>query len=61
MNEVVYTYDGSFDGFLSCVFARYANKEVPIAICRDEIPSHTLSCRFIPTDPAHAGGFCARS
>ena len=55
MNEVVYTYDGSFDGFLSCVFARYANKEVPIAICRDEdFPPTLFPCRFIPTDPAHA-------
>ena len=55
MSEVVYTYDGSFDGFLSCVFARYANKEVPIAICRDEdFPPTLFPCRFIPTDPAHA-------
>ena len=55
MSEVVYTYDGSFDGFLSCVFARYANKEVPIAISRDEdFPPTLFPCRFIPTDPAHA-------
>ena len=56
MSEVVYTYDGSFDGFLSCVFARYANKEVPIAISRDEdFPPDS----FPPIRPT-PGGCCAR-
>lgn len=29
MPDLIYTYDGSFDGFLSCVFSVYENHEVP--------------------------------
>ena len=35
MNDLVYYYDGSFAGFLCCIFDSYANKEVPTAICCD--------------------------
>ena len=27
--DVIYFYDGSFKGFLSCVFESYAHKEIP--------------------------------
>ena len=27
--DVIYHYDGSFEGFLSCVFDSYAHKEIP--------------------------------
>ena len=32
---MIYIYDGSFNGFLCCIFDSYANKEVLTAICRD--------------------------
>ena len=56
MTELIYCYDGSFEGFLCCVFDSYANREVPTAICRDEDFVPTLfSSRSIPTDQDHAG------
>ena len=55
MTEVVYTYDGSFEGFLCCIFDSYANKEVLTAILRDEDFVPTLfPCRAIRTDFDHA-------
>ena len=56
MTELIYCYDGSFEGFLCCVFDSYANREVPTAICRDEDFVPTLfASRSIPTDRDHAG------
>ena len=56
MTEMVYCYDGSFEGFLCCVFDSYANKEALTAICRDEDFVPTLfASRMIPTDRDHAG------
>lgn len=53
--EMVYLYDGSFEGFLCCVFDSYANKEVLTAICRDEDFVPTLfATRSIQTDRDHA-------
>lgn len=53
--EMVYYYDGSFDGFLSCIFESYANKEVLTAIYCDEDTVPTLfDCRSVTTDSAHA-------
>ena len=53
--EMTYTYDGSFAGFLCCVFDSYANKEVLTAICRDEDFLPTLfASRHIMTDTGHA-------
>ena len=37
MEEVLYCYDGSFDGFLCCVFESYASRERPAAIVREEM------------------------
>jgi len=55
MSEVVYLYDGSFEGFLCCIFDSYANKEVPIAICCDEDFAPTLfPCRSVSTNLEHA-------
>ena len=55
MTEMVYTYDGSFEGFLCCIFDSYVNKEVLTAVCRDEDFVPTLfACRSIPTDREHA-------
>ena len=30
---IIYTYDGTFDGFLTCVFECYNRKEFPVDIC----------------------------
>lgn len=55
MPEMVYYYDGSFEGFLCCIFDSYANKEVLTAIYRDEDFVPTLfASRAIPTDQDHA-------
>ena len=52
---MIYIYDGSFNGFLCCIFDSYANKEVLTAICRDEDFVPTLfASRAIQTDRDHA-------
>ena len=33
VKDVIYRYDGSFQGFLCCVFESYARREIPSAIC----------------------------
>lgn len=53
--EMVYYYDGSFEGFLSCIFESYAKKETLTAIYRDEDAVPTLfDCRTVVTDQDHA-------
>lgn len=55
MTEMVYYYDGSFEGFLCCIFDSYANKEVLTAIYRDEDFIPTLfASRAIQTGQDHA-------
>lgn len=55
MTEIIYYYDGSFEGFLCCIFDSYANKEVPTAIYRDEDSVPMLfASRSVPTDQNHA-------
>ena len=55
MTDMVYYYDGSFDGLLCCIFDSYANKEVLTAIYCDEDAMPTLfASRSIQTDRAHA-------
>ena len=55
MTDLVYIYDGSFEGFLCCIFESYAKKEVPTAICSDEdfIPV-LFPTREIQHDREHA-------
>ena len=31
--DLIYLYDGSFDGLLCCIFESYANHEIPDEIC----------------------------
>lgn len=53
--EIFYHYDGSFDGFLSCVFDSYAQKEIPAGFSSGEDGIFTLfDSRTVPTDPEHA-------
>ena len=55
MTDMIYYYDGSFEGFLCCVFESYANKEVLTAIYCDEDAMPTLfASRSIRTERAHA-------
>lgn len=49
--DVVYCYDGSFEGFLSCVFESFVQHELPFAIWTPERETATLyPLRDIPTD-----------
>lgn len=53
--EMIYYYDGSFDGFLSCIFDSYAYKEIPAGILPGGDAVLTLyESRTVPTDPGHA-------
>ena len=53
--DVIYHYDGSFEGFLSCVFDSYAHKEIPAGFCSGEDGVFSLfNSRTVLTDPDHA-------
>lgn len=55
MTDVVYLYDGTFEGFLCCIFDSYAYREILIAIHRDEDFTPTLfPSRTVRTDQDHA-------
>lgn len=55
MMEVIYLYDGSFEGFLCCIFESYANRELPSDITPEEDACPTLfQTRRIETDKSHA-------
>ena len=40
--DVVYLYDGSFEGFLCCVFESFAQHEIPFAVWTPERETATL-------------------
>ncbi len=53
--EIIYQYDGSFDGLLCCVFESYTQKERPTAILCDGADEPSLfEIRAVTTDRAHA-------
>ena len=53
--EIIYQYDGSFDGFLCCVYESYTQKERPTAIlCDGDDEPGLFEIRTIPTKRAHA-------
>lgn len=53
--EIIYQYDGSFDGLLNCIFESYTQKERPTAIlCDGDVTYSLFEIRAVPTDPAHA-------
>ena len=55
MTEIIYYYDGSFDGLLSCIFDSYACRERPMAICPESEAVPTLfAARTVRTDTGHA-------
>ena len=53
--EIIYRYDGSFEGFLCCVFDSYVNKERPAEFQDENHLAHTLfPARWVGTDLRHA-------
>lgn len=53
--EIIYRYDGTFEGFLCCVFDSYVYKESP-ALFQDEahIENSLFPARWVGTDQRHA-------
>lgn len=53
--DAVYRYDGTFEGFLCCVFDSYVNQERPAGF-QDEahLESTLFPARRVGTDPRHA-------
>ena len=55
MTEMVYEYDGSFEGFLTCIFESYAQREILTAIVSGEdFQSILFPVRTVTTDLDHA-------
>ena len=51
VTDTVYRYDGTFQGFLCCIFESYAQKELPLAVCGPEEGQTSLyAMREIETD-----------
>lgn len=54
--DVIYSYDGTFDGFLCCVFTSYTNKETPSDIySQRDVQPGLLPCFHIATNEMQAG------
>jgi probable DNA metabolism protein len=54
-SALAYTYDGSFEGFLCCVFESYAWKEIPLAVHSEEAEQGLLlASKWIETDNTKA-------
>ena len=49
-----YRYDGSFDGFLCCVFESFLKKETPAAILPQDGPYSLYPEKQIETNPERA-------
>lgn len=50
--NIIYSYDGTFDGFLCCVFESFLQKEMPEAIITDDAPQLSLlPVKNIATEP----------
>lgn len=55
VTDTAYHYDGSYAGFLCCIFESFTRREIPAAVCPPEEGQLTLfGVQQIPTDPAHA-------
>lgn len=53
--DVIYTYDGSFDGFLCCVFDSVYSGQLPMDILPEEASPLTLvNVRAVGTNPSRA-------
>ena len=50
--EEVYRYDGTWQGFLCCVFECFERRELPVGICGGEVAQQSLyPPRRIVTNP----------
>ena len=55
MEEIIYRYDGTLEGFLTCVFESYASKESPAAFQNEaDLEESLFPARWIDTNPARA-------
>lgn len=55
VTDTAYHYDGSFPGFLCCIFESFSRREIPAAVCPPEEAQMTLfGVREISTDTARA-------
>lgn len=55
VSDTVYRYDGSFPGFLCCVFESFARRELPSAVCTPQNEQLTLFAPHdVPTDERRA-------
>ena len=53
--DIGYLYDGSYEGFLSCVFESFEKREIPPEICAENAPQITIfPMRFIATNMERA-------
>ena len=53
--EIIYQYDGSFDGLLCCIYESYTQKERPTAIlCDGDVEPCLFDMRTVPTLREHA-------
>lgn len=54
--DLIYIYDGSFDGLLTAIFDSFKNHELPLAITNDSNIQEDLFCEYkcIKTDTAKA-------
>ena len=51
-----YLYDGSYAGFLTCIYESYVRKELPVSFSTPEDPRISLYPeRAVETEEAHAG------
>ena len=54
-HEMIYQYDGSFDGLLCCIYESYTQKERPTAIvCEGNAELCLFDLRSVHTDRTHA-------
>ncbi len=52
---VIYHYDGSFEGFLCCIYESYTRRELPLDLLPPELAQPSLyPVRQVDTDTAHA-------
>ncbi len=53
--EIIYQYDGSFNGLLCCIYESYTQKERPAAIvCGEDAEICLFETRAVPNVPEHA-------
>ena len=52
---VIYHYDGSFEGFLCCIYESYTRRELPLDLLPPELAQPSLyPVRQVDADTAHA-------